>query len=326
MAFLFAGAGPRPVQTQGQARGVLTPYLRASDDEFSRLDRGEPISRNLQGPDGKEVSVVGAIRVRCSSATFRERMLDIVRFKASSYVLEIGRFGTEPKESDVAALKVEQPDVEALKSCKPGSCKLRLPAAAMTEAGRAMRESSADAAALMRQFLVSQARAYLKGGSRALEDYGDRVPPVNRASAFGMLIRPSAFASEHQPELYDWLRQYPAAPPSGVVDYLYWSRETFGLKPVISITHSALMQRGNAEFFVSKQVYASRYFDASLGSSVLVTPPGESYAYLVYLNRSRVDVFHGLIGGIARSIALRKMKDTMLDTMREARKRLETPS
>jgi hypothetical protein len=317
---------PPTSQPQGLARQALAAYLRASDDEFARLDRGEPISRNLQGADSREVAVAGAIRLRCSAQTFRERMLDIVRFKKSAYVLEIGRFSPEPQESDVASLKVEPIDVDALKSCRLGSCKLRLPAAAMAEASGALRDAGADGATLMRRVLVAQARAYLKGGSQGLEDYADRVPPLNRAAAFALIVRPSPFAAEHQPELYDWLRRYPATPPPGVTDYLYWSRESFGLKPVISVTHSAVMDRVQAQFFVSKQVYASRYFDASLGSAVLVTPPDQPYAYLIYLNRSRVDVFRGLLGGIARSIALRKMKDGILDTMREAKKRLESPA
>ena len=46
------------------------------------------------------------------------------------------------------------------------------------------------------------------------------------------------------------------------------------------------------------------YYDASLGLTLLVpdrsaTPPA---TYVVYLNRSRIDLFEGLFGGVARRL------------------------
>src|SRR4051812_43791977 len=118
VALLVPAPLPGGAQSASTARATLSVYFRASDDEFTRLERGEPVSRNLQGADGREVAVAGVIRARCSPERFRERMLDIVRFKASSYVLEIGRFSHEPIESDLASLRLEALDADALKGCR----------------------------------------------------------------------------------------------------------------------------------------------------------------------------------------------------------------
>jgi hypothetical protein len=54
----------------------------------------------------------------------------------------------------------------------------------------------------------------------------------------------------------------------------------------------------------SKQIYAMHYYDASLGLTLLV--PDRTVAspatYVVYLNRSRIDLFDGMFGGVARRI------------------------
>jgi hypothetical protein len=52
------------------------------------------------------------------------------------------------------------------------------------------------------------------------------------------------------------------------------------------------------------------YFDASLGLTLLVpdltAPSGATY--VVYLNRSRIDLFDGLLGGVARRIVARRAR------------------
>ena len=52
---------------------------------------------------------------------------------------------------------------------------------------------------------------------------------------------------------------------------------------------------GLREAIASKQIYGTHYFDASLGLTVLVRDRSVSSPamYLVYLNRSRVDIFDG---------------------------------
>src|SRR3972149_11094036 len=66
----FTAADPPPL-------AFLRQYLRASDSELRRLERGEPITRTLQSTDSREITTLGAIRVAGTAASFIPRLRDI---------------------------------------------------------------------------------------------------------------------------------------------------------------------------------------------------------------------------------------------------------
>ncbi len=306
----------------------LRKYIRASDADLRRLERGEVLTKTLEAPDGKEVTSFGVIRVTCTADTFATRLRDIERFKASEYVLQIGRFNTAPSLEDVGSLVLDPGDRDAMRSCKRGSCGLRLPSDVMDRFRSAIpwgtpAETEAAAGA-MRQFLVDEARTYVTGGSAALADYADRAGTVPRAAAFRLLLRPSPFEAEYQPELFRYLDEFPR-PAEGMDSFLYWSREKFGLKPVISISHSTLQRRDGVVVFGSKQVYASHYFESSLGMALFVPVAGASYGYVTYLNRSRVDTLRGFLAPLARVVAARRARDGLERMLIDVKRKLETP-
>jgi hypothetical protein len=175
----------------------------------------------------------------------------------------------------------------------------------------------------MRSFIAREAAQYAAGGLRALADYGDQESGLPRWSAFRGLLRPSTFASEYQPQMFDFLERFPDSHPEGIESFLYWSRERFGLKPIIAITHSALLRREDFVVFASKQVYTSHYFDASLGMALFIPAPGTPYGYVTYMNRSRVEGLHGPLAGMVRAIASRRGRDGLERTLRDVRRKLE---
>jgi hypothetical protein len=109
---------------------------------------------------------------------------------------------------------------------------------------------------------------------------------------------------------------------------MYWSKEKVGRRTVVSVTHLAIMRLDDespAEFAIaSRQIYGTHYFDASLGLTVLVPDrrTASALTYVVYLNRSRVDVFGGLFGGVARHIVTSKARSTVADTLTRLQKRM----
>jgi hypothetical protein len=310
---LTAAALSGQSQTSQDAVSLLRGYLRATDAELKRLERGGVITKTLESPDGREVTTFGAIRVACTADVFAERLRDIERFKASEYVLQIGQFKAQPGVEDLAAMTLDPSDREAMRVCRPGNCGLRLPAAAMERFRTTIpwgTPAEADAAAAaMRQFLVQEVRTYSTSGSAALGDYVDRPGTTPRAAAFKELLRPSEFKAESQPELFRWLDDFPKAPLEGAESFLYWSREKFGLKPTISVSHSVIARRNGAVVFGSKQIFASHYFEASLGMALYVPMPGAQYGYVTYLNRSRVDTLRGFLAPIARLVAARRARE-----------------
>ena len=77
----------------------------------------------------------------------------------------------------------------------------------------------------------------------------------------------------------------------------------------------------------SKQIYAMHYFDASLGVTLLVpdTAASPPSTYVVYLNRSRIDLFDGLWGGVARQVVKGKARSLVSDQLGRLRTVLEKP-
>lgn len=307
---------------------LLRQHIRASDGDLKRLDRGDVLTRTLDSPDGREITSFGAIRVACTADVFAARVRDIERFKASEYVLQIGRFQPQPALEDIASLVLDPGDRDAMRGCRVGSCNLRLPADAITRFRAAVPwgtpQEGPAAAAAMRGFLVEEARKYIAGGSASLADYADRPGTIPRAAAFHALLRPSAFQAEYQPGLFRFLDEYPRAHAEGVDSFLYWSRERFGLKPVISISHSVLQRRENVVVFGSKQIFTSHYFDASLGLALFIAAPGATHGYVTYLNRSRVDTLRGLLAPLARVVAARRAREGLDRMLIDVRRKLES--
>src|SRR5262249_40529557 len=135
---------------------------------------------------------------------------------------------------------------------------------------------------------------------------------------------------KHFPGLRHHLLTYPA-PGVEMTDRLYWSKELVRNRGVVSITHvsvARLPEDSPADYAVgSKQIYGSHYYDGSLGLTVLV--PDRSSArpltYVVYLNRSRIDLFNGLFGGIVRGLVKSSARSTVQTMLGRLRQSLETP-
>jgi hypothetical protein len=67
----------------------------------------------------------------------------------------------------------------------------------------------------------------------------------------------------------------------------------------------------------SKQIYAMHYYDASLGLTLLIPDRAAPSAatYVVYLNRSRIDLFDGLFGGVVRRVVAGRARGLVADQL-----------
>ena len=74
----------------------------------------------------------------------------------------------------------------------------------------------------------------------------------------------------------------------------------------------------------SKDVYSSRYFDASLTLTIASDAVGASdEIYLVYVNRSRANALKGAFSSLRRSIVERRIKSSLDENLRTVKLRLE---
>ena len=154
------------------------------------------------------------------------------------------------------------------------------------------------------------------------------ITAIDRGVETGKLIRRSEYIFEHFPEFHEYLEAYPHRTMPGVQSFLYWSKEKFGFKPVISITHVAIYVPAGpsrtAALMASRQIYASHYFDASLSLTALVPAPGTSpAAYLIYLNRTRAPIPGGVFANFARPIIRTRTRGGLERQLQMTKDRLE---
>lgn len=309
--------------------------LEFTRDQVRQACQGEIVSRTLK-PSKHDVATAVVGRVAASEEFFINRFRDIQRHKTSKAVPLVRKFSDPPRLEDLRDLVLLPQEVRDLKKCRPGQCNLKLSGHQIELLRQQVDWGAPDAAeqanAAFRRILLEYVQAYLAAGNKAMLAYDDKREVVQMSDQFTQLVEASAFLAEYTPEFREYLLSYPGQTPPNVENFLYWSREGYGsdLKPVLSITHVTIYRNsggpGPAALIASKQLYASHYFEASLGLTMLFplrsadAVPG---FYLVYLNRSRIDLLRKWYSGLARGSVSESVRDSMKASMTSMRSKVE---
>jgi len=322
-------------QTGGEPSEFLAKYAGLTAGDLSDLANGHPVTRVLDPKAPTEVVPFGVIRVSASAEFFIGRYRDITTFKRGKEVLQIGKFHSPPRPEDLDALTLDQGELETLKRCRAGNCGLKMTAEMIERLQREVNWTVPDwqrlAMTVYRRVLFDYVKGYLEKGQDALAVYQDKREPLRLADELRLILQASPYLGRYLPELNHYLISFPDGQLPDSENFLYWSQEKFGFKPVVSVTHVTIYKvaRGSATSYViaSKQIYASHYFSGSLGAAAFVDKdrqhPGAD-AYLIYLNRTRVDLLQGLFGGLKRFFIRRRLLDGMDKYLRLVKERLST--
>ena len=318
---------------QPELRALLSNALKFSPSELADLEKGKVVAHRLNATAEGEAGAVGAARVNARKEVFVDLYRDIVRFKRGPGILAIGLFGDPPSVGDLATLPLDTHDVN-LRDCRVGHCDIRLPASAI---GRFQREidwtaadADAQAATLYRRILADNVRAYVSGESAGrIIEYDDEKHPVRPVEDFSALLTGASYVDELVPGLAAHLEGFSTNPLPGAEDIVYWSKEKWGdLDSFVTVTHVAIPQPVRiGRVIVSRDVYSSRFLDASLSvtiaSDAVSTP--EAF-YLVYINRSRADALKGKAADLRRSVVERHSKSGLEENLRAMKARFEAPA
>ena len=298
--------------------------------ELASLDAGEVIARATLA--GQEVLVVAAVKVRVP----RDRVLSyygqMISYVDGKVTLGFGRFSTPPVPADVMTLAFDRKDAADLRSCRPGACDIRLGGASIEALQKSIDWTAPDAVdrvnAFVRKAAVDYVAAYQARGDDALLTYNDRAEPVRLRDQWRGILGNATLFHEYAPELKAYLEQYPRGSLPGARDVMYWAKEDYGFKPVLSIVHGVIYQppsRTDRGFVVQKQIYANHYFDGSLAvaTALSATENGTPVTYLVYANRSRGDMLRGGFGGLRRNAAQSQARKAAQETLGTIKSQLE---
>ena len=291
------------------------PSLVVTVGERQRLDRGEVLVRVLPA-EHRELAVFAAVSVKADADRLVEWVRNIAALKQSSYVLAIRRFSDPPCLEDLDDLSLDEQDLQDVRQCRPRDCALKLGAEEMMllqraalDAGPLWRSRLQDA---FRLVVLHRVQAYLGAGQSALPDSADGHAPASLQAGFSGILTHSLPVTQNLPAFSDYLGRYPDAPMPDVESFLYWSKERFAGKAVVSVTHVAILraapETGLDVLVAGKQVFATHYMTGSLNLTALLHGPGEAPHYVAYFNRSQVDVLGGFFGGLARHIMEGRVK------------------
>ncbi len=314
----------------------LRKYINFSQADLIAMEKGEVVSKILKTTDRTEIAAFGVVRLNVNGEVFLDKFKDIVNFKKSEAVLQIGKFSDSPKLEDLQELSFDAEDLDDIKRCITGDCNVKLPLGLAERLRQDINWSAPDykekANIIVREGLLDYVKSYLATGNNALVEYQDKKKVVRLADEFRSLLGQSPYLFEYVPEFHKYLDEFPKTQLPNVENFIYWSIEKFGFKPVVSITHVAIykrQQKGKTHVLIaSKQIYASHYFNASLGLTALadeIEGSSKPISYLMYLNRSRTDTLKGILSGMKRSIIGGRVREGLEKSLYLNKQKLEKP-
>jgi hypothetical protein len=306
---------------------VLTQALKFSPAELSELVRGRPVKHGLDARASGEFGVAGAIKVFASRTAFLDAARDIVTFKAGPEILQIGRFSSPPSIEDLAPLRIDSTDFDP-SACRIGDCDIRLPAEVISRVPKEIdlrgRSAQKEAAAWFKGVLLSDVHAYMSGGAGRFTQYDDGGRPIRPLDDFAAVLAATPAIGLLAPGLPDHLSHFPASRLHDAQDFLYWSKESFGPSPFISVTHvTVVCATLRTCVMTTKDVYSSRYIDASLAVAIVTDAAAGDAIYVVYANRSRVNALRGALSALRRSLVERRARGALEQSLVRIKARLE---
>jgi hypothetical protein len=327
-ALLALLAGTEMSALDPEIRAVFAHFWRFTDSELAELSKGRVVRHTLDTGSPGEMAVVGAVRVTADQSALIDAVRNIVEFKKSPNVLQIGRFSDPPQPDDMRDLKVEKDDFDPA-SCRVGDCDVRLPADVIRRLAAEVDVKAPDAqeraAHWFKAALFTHVNAYWTGSPGRFVSYDDDDKPIQPVAEFeGVMMNTPAIGALSS-QMRDHLAAFPAMRMDGAEDFLYWSKEKFGLAPFITVTHVVMACPSERMCLVaSRDVYSSRYIDASLAVTVtsLDIANGRAF-YLAYMNRSRSSSLKGRFSGLLKSIAERRARGGLEQTLNTLKRRFE---
>lgn len=299
-------------QMPGELRDLLRRHPGFSDAELASLTSGRILSRSLELDDPRDMAIVVVSHPALEAAAVVQRFREIERFAQTEVVAEVGKFGDPAEIEDLSGLAIPAEDLRDLRTCAPGACDVKLSEDWILKIRKGLDESGAGAEESadhrFRRMLVELVASYRSTGIRALPRYADKPQRLSVAEGLETLLNQSPYLDRLAPGFRSHLRQYPDQALEGAEEFIYWSKETFGLKPVVRVQHATIYwrqedgQRRDRARAVIGQVglYASHYLQATFVIlAVWPDPADNARSFVAYIHRARFD---GPVTGLRRRL------------------------
>ena len=318
--------------TEAPPRPFLRKVIQLGDAELATMDKGTVVTKPLATPEKAEIAAFGVVKVTGTLATLRDRIHDFPSFRKVPQIVQIGVFSNPPRIEDLAGLTIDEADLDALEDCKPGNCAVKIGTAGLDRLKKEVNWSGpaaaakAKATALIKEQMLAYVKAYMAGGTDAMGVTVDKSQPKALSAEFKTLLRNSPYIPEYVPAFNQYLEAYPKGTLPNSTTTIFWAKDTFGLKPVISIYHATVYTQEQPRpglLAAIKTIYASHYFNAALEMMVAVPAADGSSFYLLDLYRTRIDPPTGMLSGVLLGKVKSGVEQGVAMNLKNAKTRVE---
>lgn len=306
-------------------RPFLRKVIGLTDVQLAAVEKGEVVTKILATTDKPEIAAFGVVKTTGTADQLLAAAKDIKKFRQVPQIPEMGYFSNPAKVEDLQGLTHPPDDIAALKRCKPGSCDVKLGTKGLAAAATinwSAPDADKRAVALFNQGLVDYVTAYQQGGTDAMGNVLDKKQEKSRAQEYRTLLANSPYLVDYVKEFNDYLAAYPKGKLAGAQDTLYWTKDTFGLKPVVSLYHATAYKSPRGVLIANKMIAATHFFNAGLEILAAVPTPDGRGLYLLSLYRTRIDPPTGMLAGVLMGKVRDGVETGVKENLKTARERL----
>ena len=306
-------------------RPFLRKVIQLDDAQLAAIEKGEVITKLLPTTDKPEIAAFGVVKTGGTPDQLVALARDVRKFKKVPQIPEMGLFSKPAKIEDLAGLTHPPDDITALKRCKPGSCDVKMGTKGLERmAGIDWKAQDAEkqAIAIFNQAIVDYVTAYEQGGTDAMGNVLDKKQEKSRAQEYRTLLANSPYLVDYVKEFNDYLAAWPKGKLEGTEDILYWAKDTFGLKPVVSAYHATVYKGPRGTLISNKLLGSTHFFNAGLELLAAVPTADGKGLYLLNLYRTRIDPPTGMLAGVLMGKVRSGIETGVTENLKLARERL----
>jgi hypothetical protein len=150
----------------------------------------------------------------------------------------------------------------------------------------------------------------------------DKKQEKSRAQEYRTLLANSPYLVDYVKEFNDYLAAWPKGKLAGAEDVLYWTKDTFGLKPVVAAYHETFYKSPRGAMISTKLLGATHFFNAGLELLAGVPTADGKGLYLLNLYRTRLDPPTGMLAGVLMGKVRGGIETGVQENLKRARERL----
>lgn len=303
--------------------------LGFSKDEIHDLRDGKLHTHSIKNKAPGEVGIVAAKVSNVPVYYFRDYYDYIENYKTLLSFQQVGKFKTKPDLQDLKPLILSKEELQDYVSCTVGNCMLKLSPeeiqAIPATVDLRMDEGRERVSDSYRSLLLRRLVDYQKGGMDALSVYQDSPEGITPAATLSSHVLKFQDMLAYFPITTRYLREYPRYKNKDIDEFFFWSKDSQGNKPVISLRHVFSQKVGEDYVVVNKLIYSDHYLLSSISVMHLINfvDQGGPRTLMVFEQRSLTDLKGDPFAGFGRNILRVNMEKRMVAGLKSVGQTME---